>query len=199
MFLRVGTLQIAGEFDMRAAVRPQAEEISKREKSIEVVIVPRYFLGGRSLLLKAALTGVFLIWHCSPAPAQTVNWNGTTNDWFTGTNWSTGTVPSPADDVSIDTSIFPPPIISAPGATAHSLDIGGQFDGNTGIATTGTGFLTIANGGQLANGAGNFFDTFIGVGTRFDRWRDAHGQRLQLDEHGRGPRGYLGGDRIAEP
>ena len=45
------------------------------------------------------------------------------------------------------------------------LDIGGQFDLNTGIASTGTGFLTIANGGQLANGAGNFFDTFIGVGT----------------------------------
>ena len=45
------------------------------------------------------------------------------------------------------------------------LDIGGQFDLNTGIATTGTGFLTVANGGQLANGTGNFFDTFIGVGT----------------------------------
>ena len=128
-------------------------------------MIPRLFLRSLPLVLRAALTGVLLIWHCSPAPAQTVNWIGTTNDWFTGTNWSTGLVPSPTDDVVIDTSIFPPPIVNGPGATAHMLDIGGQFDLNTGIASTGTGFLTIANGGQLANGAGNFFDTFIGVGT----------------------------------
>jgi len=147
---------------MCAAVRRQAGNDSESKESI----IPRLFLSRRPLLLQAALTSVLLIWHCSPAPAQTVNWIGTTNDWFTGTNWSTGLVPSPADDVVIDTSIFPPPIVNGPGsATAHTLDIGGQFDLNTGIASTGTGFLTVANGGQLANSTGNFFDTFIGVGT----------------------------------
>ena len=76
-------------------------------------------------LLIVALACGFLIWLGVPALAQTVNWTGTTNDWFTGTNWSTGAVPSPADDVSIDTSIFPPPLISAPGATAQRVFVGG--------------------------------------------------------------------------
>src|SRR4029077_6182751 len=117
-------------------------------------ILPGSFFPLRSPL-RAALTGALLIWHCSLAQAQTANWIGTTNDWFTGTNWSTGLVPSPADDVVIATSIFPPPIVNGPGsATAHTLDIGGQFDLNTGIASTGTGFLTVANGGQLANSTG---------------------------------------------
>ena len=101
----------------------------------------------------------------APAAAQTVNWNGTTQDWSTGPNWSTGVVPSSTDDVSIDTRIFIPPFVTGPGATSQRLFVGGQFDVNTGLASTGTGMLTITNGGQLVNGAGNFFDTFIGVGT----------------------------------
>jgi hypothetical protein len=131
---------------MCAAVRRQTGDDSDSKESI----IPRLFLVVGHLLLKAALTSILLIWHCSPAPAQTVNWIGTTNDWFTGTNWSTGLVPIPTDDVVIDTSILPPPIVNAPGATAHMLEIGGQIDLNTGIANTGTGFLTVANGGQLA-------------------------------------------------
>lgn len=101
----------------------------------------------------------------APAAAQTVNWNGTTQDWFTGPNWSTGAVPSSTDDVSIDTRIFIPPFVTGPGATSQRLFVGGQIDVGTGLASTGTGMLTITNGGQLVNGAGNFFDTFIGVGT----------------------------------
>ena len=101
----------------------------------------------------------------APAAAQTVNWNGTTQDWFTGPNRSTGAVPSSTDDVSIDTRIFIPPFVTGPGATSQRLFVGGQIDVGTGLASTGTGMLTITNGGQLVNGAGNFFDTFIGVGT----------------------------------
>ena len=100
-----------------------------------------------------------------PAPAQVVNWHGATDDWFTPSNWSTGVVPGPTDDVAIDTTIFTPPVVNASVATAQRLYVGGQFDDITGIASTGTGTLTIANGGQLLNGAGSFFDTFIGVGT----------------------------------
>ena len=100
-----------------------------------------------------------------PAPAQVVNWHGATDDWFTPSNWSTGLVPGPTDDVAIDTTIFTPPVVNGSVATAQRLYVGGQFDGNTGIATSGTGTLAIANGGQLVNGAGSFFDTFIGVGT----------------------------------
>ena len=150
---------------MRAAVQPRTEEISKREESIEVRIVPRYFLGRRPWILRAAVTSVLLIWNCSPAPAQTANWIGTTSNWFTGTNWSTGVVPSPVDDVVIDTSIFPPPVVNAPGATAQRVFVGGQFDNNTGIATTGVGLLSIAAGGQLVSSGGGSCCTFIGVGT----------------------------------
>ena len=118
------------------------------------------FLNHAAWLITAAVIGLPV-----SVAAQVVNWNGGTADWFTASNWSTGVVPSLTDDVAIDTRIFTPPVVNAAGATARRLFVGGQFDANTGIARTGTGLLTIANGGQLVNGAGNFFDTFIGVGT----------------------------------
>ena len=80
-----------------------------------------------------------------PAHAQT-NWTGnTSSDWFTGSNWLGGAIPTPAADAFLDTIVPNPTVINAPGAQALDLVVGGL----------GTGALTIGSGGTMSNNVGH--------------------------------------------
>jgi T5SS/PEP-CTERM-associated repeat protein len=80
-----------------------------------------------------------------PAHAQTF-WSGTTSsDWFTGSNWVGGTIPTTAADAILDTIVPNPTAVNAPGALALDLVVGGL----------GTGALTIGSGGTVSNHVGH--------------------------------------------
>lgn len=71
-----------------------------------------------------------------PAHAQT-SWTGATStDWFTGTNWNTGVVPTAADLVILNTITPNPTFVSGGAAVANILF----------VAQTGTGALTSLTG-----------------------------------------------------
>ena len=80
-----------------------------------------------------------------PAHAQTF-WSGTTSsDWFTGSNWVGGTIPTTAADAILDTIVPNPTVVNAPGAQALDVVVGGL----------GTGALTIGSGGTVSNNVGH--------------------------------------------
>ncbi len=88
----------------------------------------RFFQGFAILL--------FLSFTTTPLSAQT--WNGSTSsDWADPTNWSTGSVPTAADNVTIPNRTNDPIILN--GTDALALSVGVQ----------GGAVLTIENGGSL--------------------------------------------------
>ena len=80
----------------------------------------------------------------TPARADETWVGGTSNDWFDATNWSGGVVPTPADNVTIDTVDPNTTVVGAVGATANGLTVG----------DISAGLLTIQNGGTLTSGGG---------------------------------------------
>lgn len=77
------------------------------------------------------------------AAAQTV-WDGSNSaNWFEGGNWSTGAVPTAADDAMID--------LSSPGARISG---GNAFADTVYVGGSGTGHLDIASGGRLTSRLG---------------------------------------------
>jgi hypothetical protein len=84
--------------------------------------------------------------------AQTTNWAGATNDWFTAGNWTAG-VPTLGTSATLSLT-GNPTMIGTPGPVAQSLGVG-QF---------ALGNLTIQNGGTLITAAG----AVIGQFTRGD-------------------------------
>jgi T5SS/PEP-CTERM-associated repeat protein len=98
--------------------------------------------------LLAAVLGVTSL----PAYAQP-SWTGATStDWFTGTNWNTGVVPTAADLVILNTITPNPTFVTGGAAVANILF----------VAQTGTGALTIVNGTMNITGA----DIGQGVGSQ---------------------------------
>jgi outer membrane autotransporter protein len=96
------------------------------------------------------------IWIGSP-PQSAIS-----GDWFKAPNWLPSGAPTSADDVTINFAGNPPPVVGAPGAVALNLTVG----------LSGTGMLTIQNGGTLtdvlgavANGAGSGMVTVTGTGS----------------------------------
>ena len=75
--------------------------------------------------------------------AQT-DWTGAvSSDWFTAGNWNAG-VPTVATSANVDTVTPNSTLVAIPGATALNLSVG----------QTGTGVLTIQNGGTLTDVGG---------------------------------------------
>jgi hypothetical protein len=86
----------------------------------------------KAIGLLAGVLGVLSL----PAYAQT-SWTGATStDWFTGTNWNTGVVPTAADLVILNTITPNPTFVSGGAAVANILF----------VAQTGTGALTSLTG-----------------------------------------------------
>jgi len=76
--------------------------------------------------------------------AQAQSWNGATPDWFTAGNWTPSGVPTNATNATIDTSSPNAAVISSGNAQAQTVIIG----------LSGTGGLTIQNGGTLSDSIG---------------------------------------------
>jgi outer membrane autotransporter protein len=98
----------------------------------------RYLANSSHLALaigSAALVGVAL-----SAPAAATDWTGATStDWFTAGNWDTGVVPTSSNDALINTTAPNPTVVNGANAVAKGVSVG----------VTGTGMLTISNGGTL--------------------------------------------------
>src|SRR5262245_64561092 len=99
----------------------------------------------RALVSSTALVAVSTLFApAMPAQAQT-NWTGVTStDWFTGSNWNTGVVPTAPASVSLDTVTPNPTVIGFSPASAQLVVVGNQ----------GTGQLTIQDGGELGSTVG---------------------------------------------
>ncbi|MCP3470142.1 autotransporter domain-containing protein [Bradyrhizobium sp. CCGUVB1N3] len=84
-------------------------------------------------------------------------WTGTTStDWFTASNWSTGAVPTSGDTAVLDTVTPNATVVGAAGAQPFALIVG----------FSGTGALTIQNGGTVSNnGTGAIGLAFGSTGT----------------------------------
>ena len=80
-----------------------------------------------------------------PARAQTFWTGNTSSDWFTGSNWQGGAIPTPAANAILDTIGPNPTVVNGPGAQALDLVVGGL----------GTGALTIGSGGTVNNTVGH--------------------------------------------
>ncbi len=114
--------------------------------------------GARSLRLASLLllAGVFVGGRIQPAEAACAAdncWTGRTTsaDWFVGTNWSTGAIPTSATNVIVDQgSPNPNPFIGINGtsnaATSYTAVIG-DVTGATGAVTVST--TNAESGGQL--------------------------------------------------
>ena len=125
----------------------------------------------RPIALACAIVATVQIVSLVPAHAQT-NWTGnTSSDWFTGSNWLGGAIPTPAADAFLDTIVPNRTVINAPGAQALDLVVGGL----------GTGALTIGSGGTMSNNVGH-----IGGCERLQhqrrRYSDGERRRHHLDE-----------------
>ncbi|WP_178131010.1 autotransporter domain-containing protein [Reyranella sp. CPCC 100927] len=89
---------------------------------------------------RAALLASTALLAAPVVHAQT-QWTGAvSNDWFTAGNWSTGAVPSAADNIILDRVTPHPTVIGALGARGTTLVVG----------DSGTGQLTIKDGGTLS-------------------------------------------------
>jgi len=115
-----------------------------------------------------------LVLAATPVLAQT--WQGTTPDWHTPGNWSTGTLPTAATAVTIGAGSTIAPLITAPGATTKTLHIGATGAGQSltvgagGVLTT-TDYVTIGNlageiGSARVESGGKWNGTHLDVGYR---------------------------------
>lgn len=109
-------------------------------------------------------------------PTGPIIWQGGTvgneTNWNTGGNWSTGTVPTAADDIQIPNQTYSPVVFTGATATAKDvaisagatvtvnsgfiLDIKGDWAGNNN-STFGAGFIVFSgSSAQAITGGGNF-------------------------------------------
>lgn len=110
--------------------------------------------GCRSLIAGIGASAMALCCWSSPASAQA--WNGTTsNDWTVGSNWSTGTAPTGAATVTINTNSPNPTVLGVSGPATAT--IGTLYLSGVPAATpnTFTSALTIQNGSSLSSGVSN--------------------------------------------
>jgi outer membrane autotransporter protein len=102
--------------------------------------------------LGATLLAALGLALAAATPSMAQNWNGTTStDWFTGSNWDGGAIPNSGTHPVLDTVTLHATVVGAPGAVSGSITVG----------SSGTGALTIQNGGALSNGVGQIGE-FVG-------------------------------------
>jgi len=91
--------------------------------------------------LAAGLIGAAPVARAAPP----VTWQGSTPDWFTGSNWSGGAVPTSTDTVVINATATAPTVV-ANTASFDSLTIG-QTGGSATLSVEGGGVLTSSDPG----------------------------------------------------
>src|ERR1043166_1990839 len=96
-------------------------------------------------------TAICFIFYSTAQPCVTGNtWLGTTNDWFTPSNWCTGIVPASTTDVIIPPGTPNQPVINAAGAFCHTLTISSAAS----LTINGTNTLSVS-GDWTNNGTFN--------------------------------------------
>ncbi len=117
-----------------------------------------HFIGFNSAsvnISRITISGSFVVIDKLTFEAGGISWQGgTSNNWFTPANWSSGTVPTSTDDVTIPTGTPNPCVIGGGTADVHDLTI------NAGATLTNNGTLNL-NGGGVVTTAG----TYKGSGT----------------------------------
>jgi outer membrane autotransporter protein len=111
---------------------------------------------GRCQALVAGVSASALALCCWSSPASAQVWTGaTSSDWTVGSNWSTGTAPTGAATVMINTNSPNPTVLGVSGASTAT--IGTLYLSGVPAATpnTFTSALTIQNGSSLSSGASN--------------------------------------------
>ncbi|MGM4920306.1 autotransporter domain-containing protein [Tardiphaga sp. 813_E8_N1_3] len=117
--------------------------IGARKRSHSRLAALTLAASSRRLLGTSSMAALGLVLATS-TPSRATDWTGgTSTDWFIGTNWSAG-VPTSAVDAIIDTVAPNATVVGAAGAQANVLWLG----------VSGTGTLTIQNGGAVSSSAG---------------------------------------------
>jgi outer membrane autotransporter protein len=122
-------------------------------------------------VLACSVTAIVQVAALVPAHAQI--WTGnTSSDWFTGTNWVGGAIPTPATSATLDTVVPNPTVVNGPGAQALDLTVGASFtgaltigaggtvsntDGSLGFSAGSTGTVTVTGAGATWTNSGNLF------------------------------------------
>ncbi|MDI3564192.1 hypothetical protein [Bradyrhizobium sp. Arg816] len=134
-----------GALETGAAVVARKRSIS-RFAALTLAALSRRLLGTSSMVA----LGLVL---ATSTPSRATDWTGgTSTDWFTATNWSAG-VPTSAVDANIDTVAPNATVVGAAGAQARSVFVG----------ISGTGKLTIRNGGTMSNAGFGYFGYGFGA------------------------------------
>lgn len=102
------------------------------------------------LIGSTALTGLALV----PAHAANLDWGGLfSSDWFVPGNWSTASVPTAADNVTIDTTSPNATVINGGAAAGANLVVGLGAGGTLQVLQGGSMTATVTDIGSAAHGA----------------------------------------------
>jgi T5SS/PEP-CTERM-associated repeat protein len=101
--------------------------------------------GLRAPLRVALMASTALLSSAVTAQAQQAWTAATSNNWFTGSNWSTNSAPGNGDQPTIDTTTPNPAVVDGGAAGGPATASLGQVV----VGNSGTGTLTVQNGGTL--------------------------------------------------
>ncbi|MGE0500015.1 MAG: autotransporter domain-containing protein [Rhizobiaceae bacterium] len=101
----------------------------------------------RGLAAGASIVALAVAAGAAPAIAQTVDWIGTTDDWFDGGNWSSGVEPALGNTARIAAGVAAPTVINGGSAEVDEVQIGGAgvplADDNGHLTVTGGATVTL--------------------------------------------------------
>jgi len=85
-----------------------------------------------------------------------VTWLGSTNNWFTASNWTSGSLPTSADDIRIPSSVTYYPSISNPGNDINIASAGKlQVQDSASLTLENGPLLTFLSGATVSTGVGS--------------------------------------------
>lgn len=118
--------------------------MSSRPTSSAIGKSRRYLANASHLALAAGCAALIGVVAWTPVAAATLGWNGSvSSDWFTAGNWSSGTVPTASDSVTMNTT------------TPADINGGAALlNGGIWVGFSSTGELNIFNSGSLTSGLG---------------------------------------------
>ena len=126
----------------------------------ESAALPQLACQARRSTLIGALGALAALTLALPAQAATNTWNGSTGNWSTAGSWSTGSVPTAADDVVVNAGT----VTLTTGASAASLSCSGGAIATNGFTLSVSG-STSASCAAVRNGAGALSKSGVGTQT----------------------------------
>jgi outer membrane autotransporter protein len=93
--------------------------------------------------LTAGLAALFVS-SSTLALGASLTWNGSSSNWFTAGNWTPSSVPTSADQLTINTAGVNTATISTAGALANTVNVGSLAGTNGALIVTGAGTLAVS-------------------------------------------------------